>query len=126
MEAYHGHVYILVKHGIISRMSKNTFNIGCPVGQKHPFESMRFLDISQLNPILSLACMTNSRHHARLFCFSTNFVFYGVFRSKKTNKVGCDAICIRCRNSCKQDIDAYNGHAHLLENAGGHFMHVEK
>ena len=61
-------------------------NGGVRVGEMAPSKSTSFPDMLEMAPIFFMPCMTNSRHHAKLFGVSPNFAFSEVFLVKKTDK----------------------------------------
>ena len=94
-------------------------NGGVRVGEMAPSKSTSFPDMLEMAPIFFMPCMTNSRHHAKLFWFSTSFAFSVVFSVKKCLIMGGRvATCIRCQKSYKPGMDDCHGHAHLLEKVG--------
>ena len=58
-------------------------NRGVRVGEMAPSKSTSFPDMLEMAHIFFMPCMTNSRHHAKLFWFSTSFAFFVVFSVKK-------------------------------------------
>jgi hypothetical protein len=54
MDAYHGHAHLLENFGVISRTSKTRAysTEGAWVGRKDPFESILFLEIIEVAPII--------------------------------------------------------------------------
>lgn len=116
MDAYHGHAHLFSKDGVISRMSKKQ---GVHVGHKALFESMFVSqNVSNDHQFFSLACMTNSRYHGKLFRFSTHFAVFEVFLAKKVDKWLNVATSIRSQKSFKFGTGAYHGHAHMLAEVG--------
>ena len=84
MDAFHGACPPGGEIGVILRTSTKIpcSTEGARVGEKALSESSSF-DIFEMAPMFPWNCMTNSRHHAKLFGFSTSFAFSRVFLVKR-------------------------------------------